>query len=172
MAEQGDSTRTLGRIMWLLAWLLALVLMTWYFQQKLEQDRNPNRQVQLLDNATLVLEQNRQGHYLAGGAINGQAVVFLLDTGATQVAVPRALAERLGLAPGRRLALNTAAGQAEGYATRIKTLSLGPLSLYDLDAVIMPSDSTEVLLGMNALRQFELIQRGSRLTIRHLDPAP
>ncbi|ATG75172.1 retropepsin-like aspartic protease family protein [Zobellella denitrificans] len=165
-----DGPRKTGRLMWLLAWVLALVLMTWFFQQKLERDYNPNQQVQLLDSRTIVLEQNRQGHYLMNGAINGDPVVFLLDTGATQVAVPRPVAERLALPLGRPLLLNTAAGQVTGYRTHIKTLSMGPLTLYDLDAVIMPSYGSEVLLGMNALRQFELIQRGSQLTIKHLAP--
>lgn len=165
-----DGPRKTGRLMWLLAWVLALVLMTWFFQQKLERDYNPNQQVQLLDSRTIVLEQNRQGHYLMNGAINGDPVVFLLDTGATQVAVPRPVAERLALPLGRPLLLNTAAGQVTGYRTHIKTLSMGPLTLYDLDAVIMPGYNSEVLLGMNALRQFELIQRGSQLTIKHLAP--
>lgn len=168
--SDNDGPRKIGRIMWLLAWVLVLALLTWFFQQKLERDYNPNQQVQLLDNHTIVLEQNRQGHYLLNGAINGEPVVFLLDTGATQVALSRPVADRLALPLGRPLLLNTAAGQVTGYRTHIKTLSMGPLTLYDLDAVVMPGRNSEVLLGMNALRQFELIQRGSQLTIKYLAP--
>lgn len=166
MSEEGNAQRRLGRIMWLLAWGLGLALLTWYFQQKLEQEYNPNQQVKRLDAQTIVLEQNRQGHYLASGSINGEPVVFLLDTGATQVAIPQAMAARLDLDVGKPLRLSTAAGAVTGYRTRLKTLSLGPFTLYDLDAIIMPADSNEILLGMNALRQFELIQRGEQMTLR------
>ncbi|WP_227875147.1 MULTISPECIES: retropepsin-like aspartic protease family protein [Oceanisphaera] len=166
MGHEVDTQRRLGRIMWLIAWGLALALLTWFFQQKLARDNNPNQAIRQLDAQTIVLEQNNRGHYLASGLINGFEVVFLLDTGATQVAIPQALAAKLQLKQGHKLGLNTAAGTVTGYATRIKSLSLGPFTLYDLSAVIMPSDSNEILLGMNALRQFELIQRNGQLTIR------
>ncbi|MDP5292154.1 retropepsin-like aspartic protease [Oceanimonas sp. CHS3-5] len=172
MAQQPDTVRRTGRIMWILVWGLSLLLLTWYFNQRLMQENNPNQEVRVLGANTVVLEQNRHGHYLASGTIDGQPVVFLLDTGATQMAVPQALAARLDLPAGRALALNTAAGQVTGYRTHIKSLSLGPFTLYDLDAVIMPSQSDEVLLGMNALRHFELVQRGSQMTITYLEPAP
>lgn len=166
MSQESHLQRRLGRIMWLLAWGLALAMLTWYFQQRQAQDRNPNQEIQQLDAQTIVLQQNRRGHYLASGQINNEPVVFLLDTGATQVAVPKGLAAKLHLKAGRELGLNTAAGMVIGRQTKIKSLSLGPFTLYDLDAVIMPSDSDEILLGMNALRQFELIQRNGQLTIR------
>lgn len=166
MNREVDTQRRLGRIMWFIAWGLALALLTWFFQQKLTRDNNPNQTVQQLDAQTIVLAQNNRGHYLATGLINDVEVVFLLDTGATQVAVPQSLAAKLQLKKGHELGLNTAAGTVIGHATRIKSLSLGPFTLYDLSAVIMPSDSDEILLGMNALRQFELIQRNGQLTIR------
>ena len=166
MSREANTQRRLGRIMWILAWGLALALLTWYFQQKLVQDHNPNQQVQRLDAQTIVLKQNRQGHYLVSGELNEEPVVFLLDTGASQVAIPQAMAARLHLVAGQPLQLHTAAGAVTGYRTRVKSLSLGPFTLYDLEAVIMPADSSEILLGMNALRQFELIQRGEQMTIR------
>lgn len=158
--------RRLGLAMWLMVWLLALGFLTWFFQQKLAQDNNPNQEIRQLDAQTIVLEQNNRGHYVASGQINHVEVVFLLDTGATQVAIPQALAAKLGLKKGANLTLSTAAGRVTGQRTLIKSLSLGPFTLYDLEAVIMPSDSMEILLGMNALRQFELIQRQGQLTIR------
>ncbi|MCC4264049.1 retroviral-like aspartic protease family protein [Oceanimonas baumannii] len=170
MAQQHDPVRRTGRIMWILVWGLGLLLLTWYFNQRLDQQINPNQQVQVLDSGSMVLEQNRYGHYVASGTVNQQPVVFLLDTGATQMAVPQAVAARLELPVGHALVLRTAAGQVTGYRTHIKSLSLGPFTLYDLDAVIMPSQSEEVLLGMNALRRFELIQRGSQMTITYSGP--
>lgn len=166
MSQGNPSQRRLGILMWILAWLLGLALLTWYFQQRLVEEHNPNQQLQQLDAQTIVLKQNRYGHYLASGSINSEPVVFLLDTGATQVAVPQKIAQQLALVAGPKIGLNTAAGRVVGYQTKIKSLSLGPFNLYDLQAVIMPSDSKEILLGMNALRQFELIQRDGQLTIK------
>ncbi|MGB5854774.1 MAG: retropepsin-like aspartic protease [Oceanisphaera sp.] len=176
MSDDAKVQRRLGLVMWLLAWGLALALLTWYFLQKQAQDYNPNQQVQTLDvqtsgtqapsTQTIVLKQNRQGHYVASGEINSKPVVFLLDTGASLVAIPEGLVDELDLVTGQQISLNTAAGTVTGYRTRVKSLSLGPFTLYDLDAVIMPADSNEILLGMNVLRQFELTQRGSKMTIR------
>lgn len=161
--------RRLGTIMWLLAWGLALALLTWYFQQRAASRHNPNQQVQVLneqDRQAMLLKQNRQGHYLASGTLNNKAVVFLLDTGASLVAVPEMLADELALAVGQPIRLNTAAGQVTGYRTQIKSLALGPFTLTDVSAVIMPADNNEVLLGMNVLRLFELTQREGQMIIR------
>ena len=54
------------------------------------------------DNGPVTLKRNRAGHFEAPGQINGEPVTFLLDTGATYVAVPSELAKRLSLAPGRQ----------------------------------------------------------------------
>ncbi|MGP7734706.1 retropepsin-like aspartic protease [Oceanimonas sp. AH20CE76] len=170
MGQSSDPVRRAGRIMWILVWALGLLMLTWYFSHLLDRQHNPNQQVQILSANSMVLEQNRYGHYVASGAVNNQPVVFLLDTGATQMAVPRAVAARLELPVGAPLTLGTAAGQVTGYRTHIKSLSLGPFTLYDLSAVIMPSQSEEILLGMNALRRFELIQRGSQMTITYSGP--
>ncbi|WP_107850776.1 retropepsin-like aspartic protease family protein [Oceanimonas marisflavi] len=172
MAQQHDPVRRTGRIMWILAWGLSLLLLTWYFNHRLMQDFNPNQQIRVLDSGSIVLDQDRHGHYLASGSVNSQPVVFLLDTGATQMAVPQLVAARLGLPVGVPLEISTAAGKVTGYRTRIKSLSLGPFTLYDLDAIIMPSQNDEVLLGMNALRHFELVQRGAQMTITYLKPEP
>ncbi|MBO1518147.1 retropepsin-like aspartic protease family protein [Oceanisphaera pacifica] len=169
MSNEVKMQRRLGTIMWLLAWGLALALLTWYFQQRADSRHNPNQQVQVVNEQGrqgIVLKQNRHGHYLANGKMNNKAVVFLLDTGASLVAVPEGLADELALALGQPIKLNTAAGRVTGYRTRINSLSLGPFTLKDVSAVIMPADSNEVLLGMNVLRQFELTQREGQMIIR------
>ncbi|MCU7947541.1 MAG: TIGR02281 family clan AA aspartic protease, partial [Candidatus Thiodiazotropha sp. (ex Cardiolucina cf. quadrata)] len=85
-----------GRWMVIGAWLLLLVLLTLFFSQWLERQRNPNRQLSVTVNAgddvAVVLKRNRAGHYIAPGLINGVAVTYLLDTGATFVAVSSSLA--------------------------------------------------------------------------------
>ena len=78
-----------------LAWLAFAAMLTWFFRDILDQQRNPNQQVvtTLADQIREVeLLRNRAGHYVTTGAINGQPVEFMLDTGATQVVVPENIA--------------------------------------------------------------------------------
>ncbi len=71
------------------------------------------------------LLSNGQGHFVLDGAINGQVVHFMLDTGATDVAIPESLAKDLNLQRGSPVMLSTANGRTEGYRTRLDTLQVG-----------------------------------------------
>ncbi|AVJ56969.1 TIGR02281 family clan AA aspartic protease [Idiomarina sp. OT37-5b] len=160
-----------GKPFMFIAWGLALALLVWFFEDKLQQQFNPNQQVstQQLGNQLVVqLEQNRMGHYVAKGRVNGQPVTFLLDTGATLVAIPEPLAQRLGLKKGRQGMSQTANGRVITYRTVIDQLQLGDIVLDDVQASITPGmDGDIILLGMSALKQFELTQKGDTLTIRY-----
>ena len=115
----------------------------------------------------MVLQRNRAGHYIADGTINGHSVMFLLDTGATQVALPLPLARRLGL-PLRPGGIGrTANGDVETWSTRLDNVSLGGLTAQGVAATVLPGmEGEEVLLGMSYLKRFELIQKGDTLTLR------
>jgi aspartyl protease family protein len=116
---------------------------------------------------SVVLQRNRMGHYVAGGRINGESVTFLVDTGATAVALPVALAERLELPllPGGMS--KTANGLVRTWTTRLDSVDVAGLTARNVRAVVMPNmPGDEVLLGMNYLKRFELIQRGDTLTLR------
>jgi len=168
--------RRFGTGMQVLAWISLLALLTLYFSDVLERQRNPNQAV-----ATAVgeggarevqLERNRMGHYVASGTINGEPVVFLLDTGATGVAIPDALARRLGLPRGRPFMTATANGAARSYQTRLGEVAIGDIRLHDVEAAITPGlTMNEVLLGMSFLKHIEFTQRGTTLTLRQY-PTP
>ena len=99
--------------------------------------------------------------------INGQAVQFMLDTGATDVAIPSAVAERLGLARGVPVTVSTANGRSEGYRTRLDSVRLGAIELRDVRALVAPGlDGEQVLLGMSALKKLEFTQRGGTMLLR------
>ncbi len=101
------------------------------------------------------------------GQINGQAVTFLLDTGATQVALPQRVADRLGLPRGLPITLDTANGRSQGWRTRLANLQLGDIRLSGVAALIAPGmDGDEVLLGMSALKQLDFTQRDGTLVLR------
>ncbi|WP_373186943.1 TIGR02281 family clan AA aspartic protease [Halopseudomonas sp.] len=169
MSESG-STQRMGRVMMILAWVAGLSLAVIWFSGVEERRLNPNQQPESATTERGVevrLESNPQGHYLVGGEINGQEVTFLLDTGATFVAVPANVADRLGLQRGRRIAVSTANGTADSFTTRIGTLQLGAIRLQDVNAGIVPGmDGEEILLGMSALRQLDFTQRGGELILR------
>jgi aspartyl protease family protein len=162
-----------GRGMIVAAWIVGLGLLTLLFSDLLERERNPNRQVlSRVDGdggVDVVLQRNRYGHYVATGRINGERVEFLVDTGASDVSVPGALAARLGLERGAALTYQTANGTVTGYRTRIDRLELGELVLQDVPASINPAyRENDVLLGMSVLKRLEFTQRGDTLTLRPL----
>lgn len=162
--------RTLGRGMLLVACVIGMALMTVFFADLEEQQRNPNRSPQsnqANDHIEVVLERNRSGHYVVTGMINDKPVEFLLDTGATEVVIPIKTAEYLGLSLGRRSRAMTANGPIVVYSTIIAKLTIGEIRLADIRASINPNMQPQgILLGMSALKQIEFVQRGNILTLR------
>ncbi len=174
MTDPKETTPNTGRIgfaMTVLAWIVVLGLLSALFGGWMEHLNNPNQQVTTQMRADgvreVVLRQNRAGHYVATGAINGHKVTFLLDTGATSVSVPGKVARRLGLRRGAPVQANTANGVITTYSTRLDQVRLGDIELNNVRADINPHMRTDdVLLGMSFLRQLEFTQRDRELTIR------
>ncbi|MCU7905303.1 MAG: TIGR02281 family clan AA aspartic protease [Candidatus Thiodiazotropha sp. (ex Epidulcina cf. delphinae)] len=152
------------------AWLLLLLLLTLFFSQWLERQRNPNRQLSVTTGVAgevaVVLQRNRAGHYVAPGRINGVPVTYLLDTGATFVAVSSELAERADLQRGASAQSRTANGVVRSWLTNIDQLQLGPIMMREVKATILPNmPENEVLLGMSFLQHLALKQQGDELVI-------
>jgi aspartyl protease family protein len=161
--------RRSGVVMLWIAWLLVLGGGWWAADRWLEHQENPNRQPTVGAGGAVVLERNRQGHYVADGEINGRKVTFLLDTGATTVALSARLARELGLKRGAPIRLDTANGVAGGFETRLDSVRLGDITVREVGAVFSDGmmDDT-VLLGMSFLRHLEFTQRDNRLVLRAL----
>ena len=107
----------------------------------------------------IVIRMDRASYYRARGTINGVKVNFLIDTGANSVAIPESIAKKAGLRAFLKTTVHTAGGKTHGQMTRIKTLTIGPIVLNNIKAMIMPESSKYVLLGMSALRKLEFRQR-------------
>lgn len=174
MKDPQDKVPVFGKYMMIAAWVLALALLTMFFNDRLEQQRNPNRQLNTIVEGEIPavrLQRNRFGHYVATGMINGQPVEFLLDTGATDVSIPVAIADELGLERGRRVVYQTANGTITAWRTTLEEIQLGPLRVGPVAASINPGDSTgAVLLGMSFLRALDFSQQGNTLTLKYPQP--
>ena len=154
----------MGLAMQVLAWVVLLGLGVFYFNDVLERQLNPNQRLQTQYTEDGVREVVLQRN---SGEINGQPVTFLLDTGATGVAIPEALANRLGLQRGRAYQTQTANGMAISYATTLDEVAVADIRLPHVRAGIVPGLQTdEVLLGMSFLKHLEFTQRGDSLTLR------
>jgi aspartyl protease family protein len=165
-----SNQQNFGRWMIVVAWVLMLAMLTLLFSHWLERQNNPNRQLSVSTDlqgvSSVVLKRNRAGHYVAPGKINGVDVVYLLDTGATLVAVSSKLAEKAGLQPGMPNQSRTANGVVRSWLTEIDQLQLGPITMRGVKASILPNmPAHEVLLGMSFLKHLKLQQQGDELEI-------
>lgn len=170
MNDQDQTVRTIGRWMLVFAWIGGLLLLISVFTPWVQQRENPNQNppTTVADHyREVILRAGRHGHYIATGKINGVPVTFLVDTGASHVAVPHNIANKLGLQPGTRYQVSTAAGTVSVFATRLDQISLGDIELKQVEASINPNrQGEEILLGMSFLRELEIIHRGDELTLR------
>lgn len=166
------STRGLGKGMIVAAWLLLLGLLTWFFNNQLEHQRNPNQQLASVtasgEPAAVTLQRNRFGHYVATGFINNQPVELMLDTGASDVSIPLRLSERLGLEKGPPTTYQTANGTITAWQTMVKEIRLGPLRVGPVRASINPAaQGNAILLGMSFLQELDFNQQGNTLTLHY-----
>lgn len=168
--KMAHSTRKLGVTFTWLGWILGILLLVAGFDHILQQQNNPNRSVQSIRSGNyeeIVLQRNRQGHYLFNGKINNKTVTFLVDTGATTTTIPAHLAQKLKLEKGRRFSVQTANGSSYAFATLIDNLQLGDIQFNRVTASLNPGlQGNEILLGMNVLKNLELIQRDNLLIIK------
>lgn len=163
-----EESRRGGWLMMAVGWGLALLMAVVFFSGVLQGRENPNR-LSVVAGMTeeLILEKNSRGHYLVEGTMNGAVVTFLVDTGATRIAMSEETAARAGLVREGRVVVQTAAGAAAAWGTTIDELQVGFLVFGDLRGVIVEDygDDT-VLLGMNALGRLDIRQNGGRLVLR------
>ena len=168
---QGNPETRLGRRMiWLAAFgvLGGLYLL---FSQLVNDNGGMVSSVGSDGSAMVVLEQDRSGHYQAEGTINGQAVNFLVDTGATDVALPESVARALGLEFGPRVKVMTAAGPAIAWMTRLDEVSIGGIQRRNVRASITSGEFNGILLGMSFLKHYNLQQQDGQLVISEGGPA-
>lgn len=158
-----DPLAKTGRVMFLLTWIIlfAFLFVFFYYHER------GDSVIQKVSSSELILKSGKDGHYRVQGKINDYPVNFLIDTGASMVAIPKNIAQDLHLEGRYPIQLQTANGEVTGMLTRLRSVSLGQFTLNDVKAVITPDDSDDtVLLGMNVLSEFHLIQKNNELVIK------
>ncbi len=166
-----QTSQRLGKWFTWAALLITLGLLTLFFQDQIDRQRNPNRSLQGSVTSEGVrevhLQRNHFGHYVSSGQINGHTVEFMLDTGASDVSIPANLAQKLQLPRGAPRVYQTANGPITAYATLLEEVRIGSIVLRQVRASINPAvEDIGILLGMSALKQLEFTQRGEHLILR------
>ncbi len=125
----------------------------------------PSQATAMRSDGRLVLARERDGHYRIDGAIDDQPLRFMIDTGATEIAVPQSFAHRIGAYSGERVISRTANGTVEGYAFTARQLRVGPFAFENVRVVALPVLEGDALLGMRVLSGFDLRQSGDTLVL-------
>ena len=115
----------------------------------------------------IVLPASSGGHFMTQGAINGRSVNFMLDTGATTVALSAADAQRIGLdfSKGRPVRVNTANGTAQGHLVRLNSVRVGDVEVYDVEAIVSQQPMPYVLLGNSFISRFSMRRDADQMVL-------
>ena len=126
-----------------------------------DMQRSVTFQPEIGEAGQIVVPQRPDGHYYLTLDVNGQPVEFVVDTGASQIVLSQQDAESVGLAPGL-LDYSGTASTANGIVTtapvRLDSLTLGPLTIRDMPAVVNGGAMDGSLLGMTYLDRFQSLQ--------------
>lgn len=112
----------------------------------------------VMSSGRIVLYANPGGHFLAPGQVNGQPVTFMVDTGATTIAMGLDDAKRIGVdhRAGQPVQVRTANGQTIGWRVRLAKIRVGEVELYDQEAVVSEQPMPYLLLGNSVLNRFTM----------------
>jgi aspartyl protease family protein len=108
---------------------------------------------------SLSIPPDVRGHFQAIGRIDGQHINFMVDTGASVVALNESSAARFGLRPSRseyNAIVTTANGTIKAARTRIAMMDVGGLIVRDVEAMVLPDEAlSENLLGLSFLSRLK-----------------
>ena len=118
-------------------------------------------------NQSVTLSAGAGGHFLADGQINGGAIRFLVDTGASTIAIPASDAIRLRIdyRKGRRGSVQTAGGPVPMYVVMLESVSVGGIELHGIEAVVIERGLDVALLGNSFLTRTQMRLEGQTMTL-------
>lgn len=115
----------------------------------------------------IVLSAGLGGHFIAQGAINGRATQFMVDTGATSIAMGADEAIRMGIKfeNGERFYGNTANGTVVGYRVMLTSVRIQDVEVFNVEAAVLPQRMPHILLGNSFLTRFQMKRENDMLTL-------
>ena len=113
------------------------------------------------------LTADARGHFAAAGSLNGYPVSFLVDTGATSIAINAAEAKRIGIdyKSGQAVGVGTAAGVVPAWRVKFNTVKVGSITVNHVDGLVVESGLNVPLLGMSFLNRMEMKRDGQTMTL-------
>ena len=113
------------------------------------------------------LTADARGHFAAAGSLNGYPVSFLVDTGATTIAIGAAEAQRIGLdyKAGPAVGVATAAGVVPAWRVTFNTVKVGGITVNQVDGMVVESGLDMPLLGMSFLNRMDMKRDGQTMTL-------
>jgi aspartyl protease family protein len=115
----------------------------------------------------IVLQAGGNGHFMTLGQINGNSARFMVDTGASFVALGADDARRMGinLATAQPAVMGTANGAVQAWRVKLSSVRVGNVNVHEVDAVVMPAAMPYVLLGNSFLTRFQMTRTNDQLVL-------
>ena len=115
----------------------------------------------------VVLKADARGHFVSSGQINGRVMQYMVDTGASTVAIGRNDADRMGLKyqSGQPVRMSTANGVTQGWRMKLDSVRIGDVEVFGVEAVITPQPMPYVLLGNSFLTEFQLTRLNDQMVL-------
>ena len=154
-----------ANIPYLLFWV-SLVIVTYFGMNALTAPKIAKVAVSNNGALEIVIPRSRNGHYFVEGAINGHPVTFMVDTGATTVAIDSRIARAARLPKGYPATFGTASGEAQGETVPRQSVTVGGLRIDNVSIAVINGVGEVGLLGQNILRHMEVTQSGDQMVLR------
>ena len=114
------------------------------------------------------LTADSRGHFITTGTVNGATIRFMVDTGATGVALGAADARRanINISNGRPVMVQTANGLTQAWLVTLNSVQVGDVTLNGVEGMVHQHDLPIALLGMSFLNRMEMKRDGQTMTLR------
>lgn len=119
-------------------------------------------------NSEISIPIGQGGHFYTSGYINNKAVYFVVDTGATSIAMGQDDARRLGIdfERGQRIVVGTANGNAIAYRVQLRSVRIQNVEVSNVEASVSAQPMPYILLGNSFLNRFDMTKTHNRLVLR------
>ncbi len=117
---------------------------------------------------SVTLVADVRGHFVVTGSVNGAPITFLVDTGASSVALTTQQAKMAGInyTAGERAYVNTANGTVPTWRVMLDKVTIDGLTLQNVEGMILPGESGTALLGMTFLNRLSMSREGSTMILK------